>query len=57
MKKIPCQIIFNGPKNGYIFTPIECESISAALSAAKEWAMPFRIFDMNGKLLKRGWKI
>ena len=55
--KTLCQIIFNGPKDGFVFTPIICESISEALKLAKEWAMPYRIFDMNGKFLRKGWKI
>ncbi len=56
MRAIPCQIVFNAPKTGHIFTPIECESINKALKIAEEWAFPFRIYDMEGKFLKRGWR-
>ncbi len=47
MKVKPCTLIMNSPLNGYIFTPMECESISKAIKIATEWECPFRIFDMN----------
>ena len=49
-----CTIIFNAPKTGHIFAPIDCESIAAAEQLAKELAFPYRIF-IDGKLYKRGW--
>ncbi len=56
MKAKPCTIIFNGPKDGHIFAPIECESINKALKLAEEWAFPFRIYDMKGNFIRRGWR-
>ncbi len=55
-KPIPCTIIFNGPADGYIFAPIDCKSISSAMRLAEEWGFPFRLYDRNGKLLRRGWR-
>ncbi len=56
MKKIPCVLIVNAPKTGHIFTPQECESIAEAERKAEVWGFPYRIFDKNGKLIKKGWK-
>ena len=57
MKAKPCSIIFNGSKTGYIFTPIRCASIAEALRTAREWGFPYRIYDDNGKLIRRGWLV
>lgn len=56
MRAKPCTLIMNSPLNGYIFTPIECESISEALKIATAWECPFRIYDMDNKLIKSGWR-
>ncbi len=55
-KAIPCTLIINAPKTGHIFTPIECDSINQALTIAKEWGFPYRIFSKSGALLRRGWR-
>ena len=54
MKRIKCQLIMNGQKTGYIFTPIDCSSIKEALDIAKDFGFPYRIF-ANGKQIKSGW--
>ena len=56
MKKIPCVLIVNTPKTGHVFCPENCESIAEAERKAELWGFPYRIFDMEGKLIKRGWK-
>ncbi len=56
MKAIPCTLIMNSPLNGYIFTPVECESIAKAIRIATEWECPFRIFDKDGQQIRQGWR-
>ncbi len=51
----PCKLVMNGHKTGYIFTPIECRSIAEAIKIARECAFLYRIFDMDGKLVRQGW--
>ena len=51
----PCRLVMNGHRTGYIFTPIECRSVSEALKIARESGFPYRIFDMSGKLIRQGW--
>ncbi len=55
MKAKPCILCMNSSLNGYIFTPMECESISKALKIAREWGCPYRLFDAKGNLIRKGW--
>ncbi len=56
MNSIPCNLVMNSPLDGYVFTPIECKSISEAIRIATSWKCPYRIFDTKGNLIKSGWK-
>ena len=52
MKK--CKLIVNSA-SGYCFTPIECKSIKEAIEEGKSsCGFAYRIFDTNGKLIKKG---
>lgn len=55
MKAKPCIIHFNSPLNGYCFKPIECKSISEAINLAKEKEYPYRLYDNEGNLFRKGW--
>ena len=56
MKPIPCKIIVNN-WIGYCFTPVEFPSVRQAYKYGKEYlgGVYFRIFDLEGKLLKNGY--
>ena len=53
MKSIPCTLIMN-TKNGYILSPVQCNSIRQAVKTAKENGLAYRIF-VNGEQIKQGW--
>ena len=48
-----CYVITN-TKIGYCCQPHYCNSISEAVRYAKNLEMAYRVFDMNGNLIKRG---
>lgn len=53
--KTKCKLIIN-TANGYCMTPIICESISEATRLGKEGCgFAYRIFNMKGELIKRGF--
>lgn len=55
MKPKECILIIN-TSYGYCFRPLRCISISSAIRCAKESEMfAYRILDVNGKLIKRGF--
>lgn len=50
----PCYIIFN-TKNGYCMQPRYFVSIKEAIECAKAEGMAFRLYDLNDRLIKKGW--
>lgn len=55
MKAIPCKLVINSSR-GYIFTPQEFPSINQAYKYGRGFigGVWFRIFDLNGKIIKTG---
>ena len=55
MKRIKYTLIINC-KNGYCLAPVECGSISEAVKKGNEGiGFAYRIFDMDGKIIRRGF--
>ena len=56
MKPIPCRLIINSPR-GYIFAPIEFQSVNQAVKYARSdvGGFAWRLFNLEGKLIKRGF--
>lgn len=53
MKPIRCYFILN-TSYGYCCAPVWCDSVREALRAVRASGMRYRIFDEEGKLIKRG---
>lgn len=51
----PCILLLNN-KWGYVMSPIECDSIKEAEAIAEGMEMAYRIYDLNGKKLRSGWR-
>lgn len=56
MKSIPCKLVMNSAR-GYIFTPIEFQSVNQAVKYARSYtgAFAWRLFNLEGKLIKQGF--
>ncbi len=53
-KAKPCIVLCNN-KWGYIMAPHEAKSVAEGKKWAKDLDLAYRIYDLKGKLICRGW--